>query len=179
MPLALNKVTKKIRRKKGSLDALGDRDKKRVQTAAMREAKLNKQARTRRLDKEQSLVRAGFFKIATKDATGPLEKDEIRALIASWIAREDHELQRYIKERRPGRPQGAKHLALQHRIEAETEEFRTGFWMPDIGDAINVEMLKRWDGTVGSLAQVKFTRVAKEDAAVKEDVQDEAEAMEE
>jgi translation machinery-associated protein 16 len=42
------------------------------------------------------------------------------------------------------------------------EEFVTGFHLPNLQDWQNIENLKRWDGTVGSLAQVRFTRVAKE-----------------
>lgn len=49
MPIALNKVTKKIRKKKdGLLNGLGDRDVKRVTTAALRGEKLKRQQQVRK-----------------------------------------------------------------------------------------------------------------------------------
>ena len=138
------------------------------------------------------VIRTGFFKVATKDATAVLELDEIRGLIEKlvsrpslsrpltnlplvccrWVHRNDHELNRYEQERRPGRPRIPKHVELINRVERELEEFATGFRIPDLQDWENIENLKRWDGNVGSLAQVRFTRVVKEDLPVIEDKMD-------
>jgi translation machinery-associated protein 16 len=135
--------------------------------------------------REYLVVRTGFFKVATKDATAPLDLTQIRELIerlvflyryqaedigltagCRWVHRDDHELERYEAERRPGRPPVAKHLELKNRIEKEVEEFRTGFYVPDLQDFDNIMNLQRWDGKTGSLAQVKFTRVPQEDPLV-------------
>lgn len=62
MPIALGKVQKHIRKKKGSLSALGDRDVKRVSRAALRDKKLKHQAGLRRHERENDCtepVRAG------------------------------------------------------------------------------------------------------------------------
>jgi translation machinery-associated protein 16 len=100
MPIALNKVQKKIRRKKGALDALGDRDKNRMNRAALRDQKLKKQAilRHKRIEHDSArlififfrqtmtdlgtaVIRVGYFKVATKCATEPLGTEKIRELI--------------------------------------------------------------------------------------------------
>ena len=83
--------------------------------------------------------------------------------------RDDGELERYERERRPGRPPAPKHTALKNRVEKEIEEFRTGFYMPDLQDWENIENLQHWDGKTGSLALVEFTRVAKDDPPAPED----------
>ena len=44
------------------------------------------------------------------------------------------------------------------------EEFRTGFYVPDLQDWANIEWLQRWDGSVGALAQIRFKRIAREDS---------------
>lgn len=92
--------------------------------------------------------------------------------------RDDHELERFEKERRPGRPPTAKHLALKNRIEREMEEFKTGYKVPDLTKMENVEALKRWDGTNGSLAQVSFTWVARDPVPEAEEKAEKDEKME-
>jgi len=163
--IALSKVAKKIRQKKGALNNLGDREAARYNRATLRDQKLKRNAKTRNLSRETDMIRTGFFKVATKDATAVLELDDVRALIEKWVHRDHRELNRYEQERRPGRPRVPKHVELINRVERETEEFATGFRMPDLQDWENIENLKRWDGTVGSLAQVRFARVPKEDPA--------------
>lgn len=84
-----------------------------------------------------------------------------------WVHRDDEELFEMRSERRPGRPPSTKEDLLKQRIDREIEEFKTGFYIPDLQNSENIERLRRWDGTVGSLAQVKFTRIPKEDASRK------------
>jgi translation machinery-associated protein 16 len=85
------------------------------------------------------------------------------------VHRDDHELERYESERRPGRAPVAKQVELKNRMEKEVEEYRTGFYMPDLQDFDNIVNLQRWDGGVGSLAQVRFARVPQEDPPVRVD----------
>lgn len=82
-----------------------------------------------------------------------------------WVRRDDEELVRYEAGRRPGRAAIPKHADLKNRVEKEREEFRTGFLIPDVYDLDNIVNLQLWDGTVGSLAQVNFIHVSKEDTA--------------
>ncbi|TGZ81205.1 hypothetical protein EX30DRAFT_340847 [Ascodesmis nigricans] len=162
MPIALGKVQKHIRKKKGSLSALGDRDVKRVSRAALREKKLKHHATLRQHERENDYVRYGFMKVLVKDATEPLTIEQLREYISQWVHRNDPELERFESERRPGRPPTTKHLALKNRIEKELDEFRTGYKVPDLTTMENVKALQQWDGTEGSLAQITFIHVAKD-----------------
>lgn len=132
------------------------------------------------------MVRVGYFKIETKDSTAPLSTAQVRNLIERyacrllgsggrcklicgsprWVHRDDDELSRIQSERRSGRPASPKEDLLKQRINRELEEFRTGFYVPDLQNWENMEWLQRWDGSVGSLAQVKFTRISKDDSPV-------------
>lgn len=76
-------------------------------------------------------------------------------------------------ERRAGRPASPKEDLLKQRINRELEEFRTGFYVPDLQNWENIEWLQRWDGSVGSLAQVKFARVSKDGSPVEMELSDE------
>ncbi|KAI5841287.1 translation machinery-associated protein 16 [Tricharina praecox] len=167
--IALEKVSKKIRKKKGALDGLGDRNAARMNRASLRDQKLKHAAKVRNIQKEHEMLRIGYFKVVTKGVTEPLSIEKTRDLIAQWVSREETELERYELERRAGRPPLPKYLELKNKVEREREEFRTGYLMPDLQDMVNIVNLQRWDGTTGSLAQVKFTRVSKEDPPVVED----------
>ncbi|KAI5842385.1 translation machinery-associated protein 16 [Morchella snyderi] len=168
MPIALHKVQKKIKAKKdGKLDSLGRRDSKKLSRATLRDEKLKKLGAARSKLKELELIRVGYFKVSTKDVKVPLSKQEIRDLVEKWVHRDDEELFEMHSERRPGRPTSTKEDLLKQRIDREIEEFRTGFYIPDLQDSENIERLRRWDGTVGSLAQVRFTRISKEDTLMK------------
>ncbi|KAA8908106.1 translation machinery-associated protein 16 [Sphaerosporella brunnea] len=164
--IALRKVEKKIRKKRGAVNNLGDREAARYNRAALREQKLKTASKLRTGLKENEMIRTGYFKVATKDATVALDLAQIRELIERWVHRDDEELARFEAERRPGRPPVAKHLELKNKVEKELDEFRTGFYMPDLQDYENILNLQRWDGKLGSLAQVKFTRVSQEDPPV-------------
>ncbi|KAL0637793.1 translation machinery-associated protein 16 [Maublancomyces gigas] len=167
MPISLHKVTKKIKAKKGGkLDSLGRRDSKKLNRATLRDQKLKKLGTSRSKLKEVELVRVGYFKVETKDATVPLSTTEVRDLVERWVHRDDAELSRMQSERRAGRPASPKEDLLKQRINRELEEFRTGFYVPDLQSWENMEWLQRWDGSVGALAQVKFVRISKDESPV-------------
>ncbi|PUU73800.1 translation machinery-associated protein 16 [Tuber borchii] len=165
MPIALAKVAKKIRAKKGGrLDQLSVRHTNKLNRATQREAKLRRLEASRSKTREPELVRVGYFKVATKDTTEPLSIPQTRDLIERWVHRNDEELCELQKARRPGRPPSAKEDSLKQSIAREMEEFRTGFYVPDLQDWANIEWLQRWDGSVGALAQIRFKRIAREDS---------------
>lgn len=132
------------------------------------------------------VVRVGYFKVETKDATVPLSTTEVRDLVERyacgllgpkkysklicdylrWVHRDDAELSRMQSERRARRPASPKEDLLKQRINRELEEFRTGFYVPDLQSWENMEWLQRWDGSVGALAQVKFVRISKDELPV-------------
>ncbi|PWW74362.1 hypothetical protein C7212DRAFT_329114 [Tuber magnatum] len=165
MPVALAKVAKKIRAKKGGkLDQLSVRHTNKLNRATQREAKLRRLEASRSKARDPELVRVGYFKVATKDTAEPLGISQIRDLIERWVHRNDEELAGLQRARRPGRPPSTEGGLLKQRIVREMEEFRTGFYVPDLQDWANIEWLQRWDGSVGALAQIRFRRIAREDS---------------
>ncbi|KAG0130119.1 translation machinery-associated protein 16 [Tuber indicum] len=165
MPVALAKVAKKIRAKKGGkLDQLSVRHTNKLNRATQREAKLRRLEASRSKAREPELVRVGYFKIAIRDAIEPLSISQTRDLIEQWVHRNDGELSELQKARRPGRSPSTKEDLLKQNVAREIEEFRTGFYVPDLQDWANIEWLQRWDGSVGALAQIRFRRIAREDS---------------
>lgn len=55
--IALEKVSKKIRKKKGALDGLGDRNAARMNRASLRDQKLKHAAKVRNIQKEHESMR--------------------------------------------------------------------------------------------------------------------------
>jgi translation machinery-associated protein 16 len=51
---------------------------------------------------------------------------------------------------------------LSQRTETEEKEFKTGFWLPDLGDADVLHALKHWNGHWAGLSSVKFIRITQE-----------------
>jgi len=47
-------------------------------------------------------------------------------------------------------------------MEAEENEYRAGYWLPDLKDAGNVERLREWSGEWENLNTVRFVRVMKD-----------------
>lgn len=88
---------------------------------------------------------------------------ETRSLISAYIGRRDADLEAERKLRRPGRPKSAKEDQLAMAIQAEHDEYRTGFKVPDLTDPHNVLALIQWPGDWGGLNNVKLVEVKRED----------------
>ena len=79
-----------------------------------------------------------------------------------YIARDDEEVAALKAQRRRGRPSSSQEDQLQHRIEAEETEFKSGFWVPDMRDEGGVRKLRAWSGDWSSLNTLKFVRIGKD-----------------
>ena len=82
--------------------------------------------------------------------------------VKSYIRRDDDEVLRLEKERRPGRPTSNCEDLLKQRITMEEREYQSGFWVPDIMDSENVVNLQGWNGDWGSLSPITFIRISKD-----------------
>ncbi|KAF8461139.1 translation machinery-associated protein 16 [Kalaharituber pfeilii] len=163
MPKALPKVSKQIKEKQDGKNGYvhpGSRDHRRLNWATHREDRIRKVHSEKRRIRNAKLSRVYFFQDYLKERQLPvLTEAQIKELIHSYVHRDDEERERLLKERRPGRPPSSKEDQLKMRFEKEDDEFRTGFWMPDLSDPDNVQKFVAWDGTHGSLPLVKFTRI--------------------
>ncbi|CUS20377.1 LAQU0S01e05248g1_1 [Lachancea quebecensis] len=84
---------------------------------------------------------------------------ETVVFIQEFISRDDDELEDLKKKRRANRPPSNRQVVLQQRRDYEMKELASGFLVPDLGDADNVEFLRKWNQTFGSLNTMKLIRV--------------------
>jgi len=83
-------------------------------------------------------------------------------LVKQYLARDDDLLEDLKKERRPGRPPSTRQTLLEQLRQNEEGEYVSGFWMPDLRDAENVQKLSRWNGEWAALGPLDFVRLKKE-----------------
>ncbi|KAI9772040.1 MAG: hypothetical protein M1840_001328 [Geoglossum simile] len=163
MPKNLVKAQKKIRKKRGSnANSLHEnsRDAQMLRRAGARGDKLARISAARAKLNRSHLQRVAFFQQAAKEAKEPFTIEFTQSLIQTYIHRDDEELSKLKKERRPGRPSSTREDMLKQKAEMERKEFETGFNTPDMQDGKNVEALLRWTGEWTSLSNIKFVRIA-------------------
>ncbi|KAL8853985.1 MAG: hypothetical protein Q9221_001108 [Calogaya cf. arnoldii] len=141
----LAKVQKKIHKKKGATTSLHEdsRDAKRLRRAGARSDKLEKLATAR------------------GKALQPYRK-YTQSIISLDGHRDSTELSNIQGERRPGRPTSTAEDMLKQRIQVEANEYKSGYWLPDMEDVQNLDRLKEWNEQWTSLGTLKFVRIAKD-----------------
>ncbi|KAF9873498.1 hypothetical protein CkaCkLH20_08957 [Colletotrichum karsti] len=164
MPTTLSKTKKQIAKKRnGQVVALHEfsRDSKRLHKASVRDEKLEKLAAARGKKEAPMLDRAAYFQLAIKEkGTVPLEMATIQDLIHKFVHQHDEEYAEVKKTRRPGRPASAREDLLKLKISTLEEEYKTnGFFLPDLTDASNVNLLDRWEGSWSFLTSVAWVRI--------------------
>ncbi|KAF8606077.1 hypothetical protein BDV93DRAFT_469996 [Ceratobasidium sp. AG-I] len=88
---------------------------------------------------------AFFFHALPPDAPG-LTLPEIHEIIQTvWLARHDSLLKDEQAQRRPGRPQSARELALLEMKLQDEEAYRTGLTLPDLTDPSTVTLFRAWE----------------------------------
>ncbi|KAI9824366.1 MAG: hypothetical protein M1819_000871 [Sarea resinae] len=163
MPKSLSKVQKHIVKKRGGKATSlheNSRDSQRLRRAGARDDKIAKVSASRAKSNRPHLRRIVFFQDAAEETTEPFTLQGVQALIQRYIGRDDEELAKLKKERRPGRPSSAREDVLKLSIATEEREYETGYWVPDMEDADNVDDLKRWTGDWSALNTLKFVRIS-------------------
>lgn len=79
-----------------------------------------------------------------------------------FIRRNDEAIADAKSTRRAGRPPSKDETNLSQLADAERQELKAGFWVPDLRDAEVVKQLKEWNGDWVALGQMKFARVDNE-----------------
>lgn len=165
MVKAFHKVQKQISKKRGGrLNSLHEnsRDSRRLRTAGAREDKITKLLATASRANRTYVDRVAFFQAAVEGTSAPIGEEELRVLTARYIARDDEELAGLRTQRRSGRPSSSQEDQIRHRIEMEENEFKSGFWIPDLRDDEGVRKLRAWNGNWSSLNTLKFVRISRE-----------------
>ena len=83
-------------------------------------------------------------------------------LLQRYVKRDDEELGRLKKERRPGRASSTREDLLKQRMAAEEREYDLGFWVPDMENEQNLGVLRNWNGQWTALSTIKYVRVARD-----------------
>lgn len=162
MPRALNKVQKKISKKRGGKPTAlheNSRDARRLRQAGAREDKLAKLMTLAQKSNQHYVERVSWMQDATADSTSPCSDAELQEMVKQFIGREDEELAELKAAQRPGRPRTKAEDHILGRIEAEQKEHKSGFWVPDVRNSGSLEKLQRWGGRWDGLNQLDFVRV--------------------
>ncbi|KAF6833615.1 hypothetical protein CMUS01_06499 [Colletotrichum musicola] len=163
MPTTVQKTRKQIAKKRnGNVDALHEfsRDSKRLHKASVRDEKLGKLAQARGKKEQPMLDRARYFQKAIQEkGSVALELAAVQELIHTFVHQYDEEYAEVKKTRRPGRPASVKEDMLKMKIAALEEEYKIGFYLPDILNESNVTLLDRWEGSWSYLTSVSWIKL--------------------
>lgn len=159
------KVTKSIGNNKHKVHPRG-RKLQQLERATLRDQQLEKKKRQHADNKTVELLRYSYIQelIKSVDLASDLtfSKADVANFIELFICRDDEELEQLKKSKRSNRPPSNRQLLLEQRKKAENKEFDIGFLAPDLTDAKSVEALRSWNGTFGSLNQVKKFRLRRD-----------------
>ncbi|KAF1977189.1 hypothetical protein BU23DRAFT_501006 [Bimuria novae-zelandiae CBS 107.79] len=160
----LSKVQKHITKKKGKNVALHEnsRDTRRLQSAAQRDDKLNRLSAVREKQNRPYVLRIKSFQSYTMEHTSALSIPDIQAMIEDFLGRDDEELANLKAQRRAGRPPSTRETLLKQNQAMEQGEYASGFWVPDLENADNLQKLKDWNGQWSGLATLQFARISKD-----------------
>ncbi|MCJ1429195.1 hypothetical protein MMC29_007108 [Sticta canariensis] len=163
MAKSLAKVQKKISKKKRKINSLHEnsRDSQKLRRAGARAEKLERMSAARAKANQPHLHRVAFFQGAAKVATGPMEVENIQILIQRYLGRHDEEIEQIKSERRPGRPSSNREDLLRQQLAIEDREYSAGFWLPDMEDGQNLELVRNWNGEWTSLSNLKYVRLTR------------------
>ncbi|KAL3482431.1 translation machinery-associated protein 16 [Aspergillus californicus] len=165
MPKSFQKVQKHIHKKRGhAVDAMHEnsRDAKLLRRAGMRDdrvARISATMSRARLSHKERII---YFRDAIPEGTASVSDDDMSDLVTRYINRSVPEIEELQSERRKGRPPSKREEALLQRTEAENKEFKTGFWMPDLGQEDVVKDLAKWNEHWSGLSNIKFIRLTKD-----------------
>ncbi|KAL6925416.1 hypothetical protein ACO0SA_000011 [Hanseniaspora valbyensis] len=162
---SLAKVTKSIGNNKHKVHPRG-RKLQQLERATLRDEQLEKKKRQHADNKTVELLRYSYIQdlIKSEDLAeeNVFTRNDIAKFIELFIARDDEEIAELKKAKRNNRPPTNRQLLLEQRKKAEIQEFTIGFMSPDLTDADSVKALRNWNGTFGSLNQVKKFRLKKD-----------------
>lgn len=105
--------------------------------------------------------RIAFFQNAAKAEKTAFSISQAQALIERYLQRDQERLSALKSERRQGRPPNPREQLLMHKIANDEREYVAGFWIPDMEDQKNVELLAVWSGEWVGLNVIKFVRLSR------------------
>lgn len=158
------KVTQKNRKKKTLLHPNG-RKAQSLARASLRDDRVNQKKLMHSMRKsEENLIVDFFQEFINSPAEIEKEKyelDDLKSLIETFINRDRDELETLKSERRADRPPSKRQQLLESRLKQENHMYETGWKVPDLRSATNVNLLRLWKGGHGGLTAIKCALVKK------------------
>ncbi|CEP60153.1 Tma16p LALA0_S01e04214g [Lachancea lanzarotensis] len=159
---ALSKIQKNQKGKSVAVHPKGRKFQK-LTTATLREDKIAAKKRLHNERRSHELGRVKFLQdVVNMDTFKDRETftlEETLIFAKQYIGRDDEELSELKKKRRSNRPPSNRQIALQQRTDTELKELETGFLVPDLTEAANVEFLRKWNQTFGSMTTLQQIRI--------------------
>ncbi|KAB8228391.1 translation machinery-associated protein 16 [Aspergillus alliaceus] len=164
MPKSLQKVHKHISKKRGVVEALHEnsRDAKRLRRAGARDDRVARVSATMARGRQSYIDRIVYFHENVPEDAGIFSDSDMMNLIVRYINRSVPEIEQLQSERRKGRPPSKREEALLQRTDVENKEFKTGFWLPDLGQEEVLKALATWNGDWSGLSSMKFIRLTRD-----------------
>ena len=103
-----------------------------------------------------------YFQGAAKSAVGVLETEKVHQIVSSYLSRRDQEIAELKSQRRPGRPSSTREDLLQQFMMTENREYNGGFWIPNMQDEVNLQLLRGWNGEWTALNSFKYVRLSRD-----------------
>ncbi|KAK9459393.1 translation machinery-associated protein 16 [Lipomyces oligophaga] len=164
MPVA--KSLKKVEQKLKNKDAVHPKARKfkQLNRATLRETKVTKQRLDRQHVREAQLIRLRFLRdcVDRQAATAVFSEADVQSMIKDFIARDDAEIKKLNDSRRPGRPASSRQDSLQNRRSFEEEEYKSGFYVPNLLEKENVKTFRDWNKEHSGLGLLRFCRISRD-----------------
>ncbi|EGV60577.1 translation machinery-associated protein 16 [Yamadazyma tenuis] len=162
MPLAhnLKKVSKSVASSKGSVHIKG-RNFKKLNRATLRDRKLTNRKAEHLEQKQNELMIIKYIQEEVKQASDQevFGLDSMKSYIENFLSRFDDEVEQLQGERRPGRPASARQQILEQLIQSEKSNYVSGIKVPNLSDKLTVDLLRKWNGTIGGVTAFKYINV--------------------
>ena len=75
-------------------------------------------------------------------------------LIFRYVNRNEEEMEQLKSQHRKGRPKPVKLEKLEMIQSQDRAEYESGFELPDLRQALNVEKLRKWEGDFNGIASI-------------------------
>ncbi|KAI8379484.1 uncharacterized protein BYT42DRAFT_532266 [Radiomyces spectabilis] len=103
-----------------------------------------------------------WFRFALDEALPCATKPQIHDLIATYLERNDEEIERLEKERQIGkRPKTTREQLLLALRDSDNAEYVSGFELPDLTNVKNVKALRDWNGDKNAITKIRSMRLQK------------------
>ncbi|CAH7672074.1 hypothetical protein BY996DRAFT_6412878 [Phakopsora pachyrhizi] len=167
MPNNRVKTSKALQSKKGkaALSKLHphSRRAKQLTRVGLRCDKLSHEKKERRKIENSKVNRLLWFSLSLDPDLSSISLPELHKLLELYLNRNTDQLESERSERRTGRPKSMIQERIELELERESEEYSTGFVLPDLTSPQNVFLLRQWaevhSGDPSFMPRIRLIRI--------------------